>query len=51
MHSLSFSSDTQSMEVSLLASVSRGADGANVILWDMNKKKIYSRLPTAHEGK
>ena len=39
------------MEVSLLASVSRGADGANVVLWDMNKRKIYSRLQMAHEGK
>jgi len=48
---LAFSSDL-SMGVSLLASVTESKEGGqDVIFWDLNNKKIYSKLPNAHSGK
>jgi hypothetical protein len=47
---LSFSSDT-SLGVSLLASISESKEGgSNVCFWDLNQKKIYSKLENAHGG-
>ena len=46
--SLSFSSATD-MEVSLLASIVEGSP--EVVLWDLNKKAIYAKMPVVHSGK
>jgi U3 small nucleolar RNA-associated protein 21 len=48
---LSFSSDL-TLGVSLLASITESAAGGNtVVFWDLNSKKIYSKLANAHGGK
>ena len=50
--SLSFSSDTTQMQVSLLASVTKSANGGeNIVFWDLNKKMISSTLKRAHSAK
>jgi hypothetical protein len=40
------------MQVSLLASVTESRDGGqNIVLWDLNEKKISSTLKKPHSGK
>ena len=47
---LSFSTDT-SLGVSLLASISISKQGGcHVFFWDLNHKKIYSKLENGHSG-
>ena len=49
--SLSFSSDT-TMGVSLLASITESSEGGqNIVIWDLNQKKIFSSLQEAHSNK
>lgn len=48
---VTFSTDTE-MQVSLLASVTESRDGGqNIVLWDLNEKKISSTLKKPHSGK
>ena len=48
---MSFSSDL-SLGVSLLASITESNEGgSNIVFWDLNQKKIYSKLENVHSGK
>jgi len=51
IQALSFSTDS-SMELSILASISNDAQGgSNIVLWDLNKQRIYSVIQMAHGGR
>ena len=48
---VTFSTDTE-MQVSLLASITESREGGqNIVLWDLNEKKISSTLKKPHSGK